>query len=446
MSDDTIVSLSDVTVEFGSPGLLDPLRGRTESGVRAVDAVSLEIESNDVVALVGESGCGKTTLGKTAVGLQRPTDGTVSYRGQDIWATRDGDSSATIPFEEIRHSLQIVHQDPGSSLNGNRTVLSSLGDPLRRWQPELSAEQREATIYQVLERVGLTPVETYATRFPHQLSGGERQRIALGRALLVQPDLVLADEAVSALDVSLRIEMMDLMLELQSTVETSFLFVSHDLANARYLTERAGGRIGVMYLGKLVEIGTPTEIIESPQHPYTKLLRWATPELDPSLARKAKAETPPVRSIDVPDPTSLPSGCRFHPRCPKMLPPETVEIDQKAYNEVLDVRERLDDGELSEPAALLATDDPTQQGLYDELFSVELGGQNREVVERALCAVLDDEPEQASELLRKRFESICERSEPALPDGDHPVACHLETSESATDSSDGRTDGGAPED
>ncbi len=440
MSDDTIVTLSDVTVEFGSPGLLDRLRGRTENSVRAVDSVSLEIESNDVLALVGESGCGKTTLGKTAVGLQRPTDGTVSYRGQDIWAARDGDSAATQSFEEIRHSLQIVHQDPGSSLNGNRTVLSSLSDPLRRWQPSLSAAQREATIHQVLARVGLTPVETYATRFPHQLSGGERQRIALGRALLVQPDLILADEAVSALDVSLRIEMMDLMLELQSVVETSFLFVSHDLANARYLTERAGGRIGVMYLGKLVEIGTPAEIIESPQHPYTKLLRWATPELDPATARQAKTETPPVRSIDVPDPTALPGGCRFHPRCPKMLPPETVEIDQEAYNEVLDVRERLDDGELSEPSALLATDDPTQQGLYDELFSVELGGQNREVVERALRAVLDEEPEQASELLRSRFESICERSEPTLPDGEHPVACHLKTAESAADSSDGRTE------
>jgi len=309
---DPLVSLDDVAVEFEANESVVDLFGEKDT-VRAVDGVDLDVYEEDVVALVGESGCGKTTLGKTMIGVHRPEEGTVSYRGQNVWAARDDKGDVEIPFEDIRQSLQMIHQDPGSSLNPNKRVLNSLGKPLQQSRPELSRSEREEGIKAMLERVGMTPADDYVTRYPHQLSGGEKQRVALIRALFMNPDLILADEAISALDVSLRVEMMDLMLDLQGTFDTSFVFVSHDLANARYLAEKANGRIAVMYLGEIVEIGPVEQIIHNPQHPYTKALRWATPSLDPA----AGTESPPVRRIDIPDPQDPPSGCRFHTRCPE---------------------------------------------------------------------------------------------------------------------------------
>lgn len=312
------------------------LFGLASETVRAVDGVSLDIHENDVVALVGESGCGKTTLGKTAIGVQRPTDGRVLYRGQNVWKTMDergirksatGEHSET----EIRRALQMIHQDPGSSLNANYTVESTLADPLRQWQPDMTAADRRARIYGLLNYVGMSPAEEYAERYPHQLSGGEQQRVALVRALLMNPDLILADEAISALDVSLRVEMMELMLELQAQFDTSYLFISHNLANAKHLTQQAGGRIGIMYLGEIVEIGTPEQIIHDPQHPYTKVLLWATSDL---RDRSAGVSDPPVRSLDVPDSADPPSGCRFHTRCPEARAACTREApDLKAHGD-----------------------------------------------------------------------------------------------------------------
>ncbi|WP_227355859.1 oligopeptide/dipeptide ABC transporter ATP-binding protein [Haladaptatus salinisoli] len=310
-----LLRLEDVEVHFEQKqGILDRFVGkRDENAVKAVDGVSLDIEENDVVALVGESGCGKTTLGKTAIGLQRPTAGSVKYRGQDIWEAKDR-KNAEIPYKDIRRSLQIIHQDPGSSLNPNKTIMKSLQAPLKKWQPSLSSEDRRARVLGMLEHVGMVPPDDYANRFPHQLSGGEKQRTALVRALLMNPDVILADEAVSALDVSLRVETMDLLLDLQDEFDTSFIFVSHNLSNARYLAQKSGGRIGVMYLGRLVEIGSAEELLQNPRHPYTKVLRWSTAELDPD---KAEVGDPPVRTVDIPDPSNPPSGCRFHTRCPK---------------------------------------------------------------------------------------------------------------------------------
>ena len=311
-----VVSLDSVSVHFENERLFG-LVGSEK--VHAVDDVSLTIHENDVVALVGESGCGKTTLGKTAIGVQRPTAGRVTYRGQGIWETRDGDGlfsrndAAAVSFAEIRRSLQMIHQDPGSSLNSNYTVESILADPLKKWKPDLDKRDRKERILGFLEYVGMAPPEDYASRYPHQLSGGEQQRVALIRALLMNPDLILADEAVSALDVSLRVEMMDLMIELQDQFDTSYLFISHDLSNAKYLTEKADGRIGIMYLGELVEIGPAEAVLNNPQHPYTRVLLWATSDLKTS----GEVGDPPVRKIDVPDPADPPSGCRFHTRCPE---------------------------------------------------------------------------------------------------------------------------------
>ena len=323
-TDRPLLSLEDVEVHFqNSSGVFDFLSD--DPPVQAVDGVSLDVGENDVVALVGESGCGKTTLGKTAIGLQRPTGGSVKFRGQDVWAAKDDSKNADIAWGEIRKSLQIIHQDPGSSLNPNQSILTTLAAPLKRWNPGMSREDRRARIYAMLEQVGMLPAADYAQRYPHQLSGGEKQRVALVRALMMNPDAILADEAVSALDVSLRVEIMDLMLELQEQFDTSFVFVSHNFSNARYLAKKAGGRIGVMYLGRLVEIGTVDEVLGDPQHPYTRALRWAATELDPETAGRMEVEAPPLRSVDVPDPVDPPSGCRFHTRCPEAREVCTVE-------------------------------------------------------------------------------------------------------------------------
>ncbi|GAB3670111.1 ABC transporter ATP-binding protein [Halopiger thermotolerans] len=325
MSGDPVISVRDLDVHFEDSSMLnsvtpswltDRLGLEEDPTVHAVDDIDLDLGENDVLALVGESGSGKTTLGKTMVGLTRPTNGSVEYRGHDIWEVRDGEDDE-ITFEEIRRSLQIIHQDPGSALNPYRSVLENLEVPLKRWHPELNYAERRGRILKMLERTGISPPEDYAERYVHQLSGGEQQRVALIRALLVEPEVILADEAVSALDVSLRIGVMDLFLEMQEIFDTSFVFISHDLANARYLAGKSGGKIGVMYLGELVELGTAEEIIQNPKHPYTKVLQWATPELDPEQAEQAMRESPPVRQIDIPDATNPPSGCRFHTRCPK---------------------------------------------------------------------------------------------------------------------------------
>ncbi|WP_423746851.1 ABC transporter ATP-binding protein (plasmid) [Haladaptatus sp. SPP-AMP-3] len=342
MNDAPLLSLKNVEVHFeNEPGPLD-FDGEAQT-VRAVDGVTIDIEENDVISLVGESGCGKTTLGKTAIGLQRPTAGSVEYKGHDIWDIRDGNSDADIAWSDVRRSLQIIHQDPGSSLNPNRRIVSILSEPLRQVSPGLSTGERRERIYSLLDRVGMSPAPDFAERYPHQLSGGEKQRVVLSRALLMNPDVILADEAISALDVSLRVEMMDLMLELQDVFDTSYVFISHDLSNARYFTEHGGGKIGVMYLGKLAELGPAERLIQNPQHPYTEVLRWATPNLGMNMSVTSDF---PMRKIDVPDPINPPSGCRFHTRCPKAREvctretPEPIPVDESSEAACFRVDER----------------------------------------------------------------------------------------------------------
>lgn len=312
----------------------------TSQPIRAVDGVSLEIDENDVVAVIGESGSGKTSFGKTVIGLQEPTGGSIRYRGYDIWELKRRNVLDDMEYSDFRKGMQIVHQDAGAALNPYQTILTILKEPLILWYPELDHADYHERVLEMLRVCGLTPAMEYVDRYPHELSGGEQQRIALVRAMLVEPDLILADEPVSALDPSLRIDLMDLMLELQDMFNTSFLFITHNLEAARYITLKADGEIAIMYLGEIVERGPADEVLENPQHPYTQVLKWATLHSHPDVARELLEEEPPLRDLEAPDVTNVPSGCRFHTRCPK------------AKNAcVEDAPDHLDNGDPSHTAA-----------------------------------------------------------------------------------------------
>jgi len=340
-ADAPVLSLEDVRVEYGSESALmealpDGVKQRfgwEYDRVRAVDGVSLEVGENDVVAVIGESGSGKTTLGKTAVGLREPEAGSVRYRGTDVWELKRRKRIDDMMFEDARQALQIIHQDPSAALNPYRTIMTTLTQPLSQWFPDMTGADRRERVLSLLRECGMTPAKEYENRYPHELSGGEQQRVALLRAMMVEPDLIMADEPVSALDTSLRVDLMDLMLELQDLFDTSYLFVSHHLAHARYIASKADGRIAIMYLGRIVESGPIEEVIGNPSHPYTRILKWATLPAHPDRAREALESDSPLRQLDVPDLVDPPAGCRFHTRCPKAreacvaTSPESAAVD-----------------------------------------------------------------------------------------------------------------------
>jgi peptide/nickel transport system ATP-binding protein len=248
-----------------------------EKTIKAVDDVSLSIGEGEVVCVVGESGCGKTTTGKMVAGLQRPTSGRILFGGEDIWVMPPRE------FARYRQLVQIIHQDPYASLNPAHTVGDILRYPLERHHLVKSNGQMHDRVRQLLQTVDLTPADDFVDKYPHQLSGGQRQRVSVARALTVNPQFIVADEAVSMVDVSIRIALLNMLMRLQRELGMTFLFITHDLAIARYFAR--GGRIAVMYLGRLVELGTNELVIQSPAHPYTRALLSAIPEADPHQTR-----------------------------------------------------------------------------------------------------------------------------------------------------------------
>jgi oligopeptide/dipeptide ABC transporter ATP-binding protein len=273
-------------------------RGREPETLRAVDDVSLRIMRGDTIGLVGESGCGKSTFGRLLLQLERPNDGEVRYEGTVMDA-----AGAT----RIRTKAQIIFQDPFSSLNPRKSVRKAIEEVLAVHRLCPRAE-RKGRVDELLERVGLSP--TLADRRPRQFSGGQRQRIGIARALAVGPEFIVADEPVSALDVSVQAQVLNLLVELQEQLDLTYLFISHNLAVVRHLSRR----VVVMYLGKVVEEAPTAELFENPLHPYTQALMQAVPQLDPDEA----VETPAVEG-DLPNPIHPPSGCHFHPRCPHAM-------------------------------------------------------------------------------------------------------------------------------
>ena len=268
--------------------------------VHAVDGVDFTLRRSEVLALVGESGCGKSTLALLLMGLEDPTAGMVRFEGRDITHLNDHQR------KDLRRKIQMVFQDPYESLNPTQTIQEIVTEPLIV-HGFADVADRDERVLKAMEDAGLKPADVYLSRFPHELSGGQRQRVVIAAVLVLEPEIILADEPVSMLDVSIRAEVINLLADLRITRQIAVIFITHDLGSVGFFADR----VAVMYLGRIVEIGTMLEVLENPQHPYTKALISVIPVPNPRLRHERiilKGETP--------NPINIPSGCRFHPRCP----------------------------------------------------------------------------------------------------------------------------------
>jgi oligopeptide/dipeptide ABC transporter ATP-binding protein len=298
-----LVEVEGLKVHYPLRGsFAERLVGREAGSVKAVDGVSFQLRHGEVLGLVGESGSGKTTLGRTLLRLVEPTSGSIVYDGREITRLPDGEMRA------LRRKMQIVFQDPHASLNPAMDLETAVGHPLKIHGLARDKRQIRNRVAQMLERVGLAPAERFLSKYPGDLSGGQKQRAVLARAIMLNPDLLVADEPVSMLDMSVRAKILELMGDLKQEFDLTYLYITHDLATARFFCDR----IAIMYLGRIVELGPAEEIYASPRHPYTESLLRAIPEPDP-----AKAIPRDLPRGEVPDAVTPPHGCNFHPRCPK---------------------------------------------------------------------------------------------------------------------------------
>jgi oligopeptide/dipeptide ABC transporter ATP-binding protein len=300
-----------------------PIRGgvfrRTTNVVKAVDRVSFLVNKGETFGLVGESGCGKSTVGRSILRLIEPTSGEVLFEGKDVSTLGRGE------LRKVRRDMQMVFQDPFASLNPQMNVFELIEEPLKVHHVYISSERKEK-VYELMETVGLNP--SYADRYPHEFSGGQRQRIGIARALSLQPKLIIADEPVSALDVSIQSQVINLMEDLQDQFGLAYIFIAHDLSVVKHISDR----VGVMYLGRMVEVGSKRNLYKQPAHPYTQALLSAVPVPNPKVKRERI-----LLKGDVPSATNPPQGCAFHPRCPKAFDrckierPELIYLENEHY-------------------------------------------------------------------------------------------------------------------
>lgn len=327
-----IVELNDVYRSF--------VKDREQ--IPVLQDVNLAVYPEEVLCLVGESGCGKTTTGKIIAGLLDASSGDVLYNGKPMESYSQQEQAVA------RRSMQLVHQDPFASLNPTHTIGQTLSFPLKRHKMVKNRNELRRRIWELLTLVDLTPPGDIVNKYPHQLSGGQRQRVSIARALTVNPNLIVADEAVSMVDVSIRIGILKMLHNLRDVFKLSIVFITHDLALAKYFAWE--GRIAVMYLGRIVEIGRTQDVIANPAHPYTRALLSAVPEADPNITRRKQPMQ--LRSEDIPSLTAIPSGCAFHPRCP-FYQPGICDTDVPALTSPPDYRQEIACTPLTQEGRLL---------------------------------------------------------------------------------------------
>lgn len=297
MEDKVLVEVQNLKMYFQTEGSF----ALTKKYIKAVDDISFKLFKGETFGLVGESGCGKSTLGRTVLGLYKANSGKVMFEGENIFSLNQK------KMKEMRKKMQLIFQDPSASLNPRKTIADILNEPFHIHQAGTKTE-REAKIKSLMERVGLS--EYHLSRYPHEMSGGQKQRVGIARALALNPKLIICDEAVSALDVSIQAQVINLLEDLQKEYDLTYLFISHNLSVVHHICNR----VGVMYLGKLVEIGNHEDIYRNTLHPYAKALISAIPQTDPDQAKERI-----LLKGDVPSPADPPSGCRFHTRCPEAI-------------------------------------------------------------------------------------------------------------------------------
>ena len=334
-----LISVNGLRVHF--PVAARRLFGWSRQVVKAVDGLSLDIRQGETMGLVGESGCGKTTLGRAILRLVEPTSGEINFRGRDLAHLSKAEMRAQ------RRHLQVIFQDPYASLNPRMTVSQIIGEPLETFRLA-TGEAKKQRVQELMEMVGLSP--RFLKRYPHEFSGGQRQRIGIARALAVDPEFIVADEPISALDVSIQAQIMNLLDRLRREKNLTYLFISHDLRAVRHVSDR----LAVMYLGKIVELGESRAIYENPLMPYTKALISAVPVPDPKIE---SARRRIVLEGDVPSPINPPSGCRFHTRCPfaieacRSVEPQLVEIKSNHFAACIRISPEEPDVERVAPGA-----------------------------------------------------------------------------------------------
>ncbi|HVR62047.1 MAG TPA: oligopeptide/dipeptide ABC transporter ATP-binding protein [Polyangia bacterium] len=305
-AEDVLLSVRDLRVHFPVGGGL----GRPAGVVRAVDGVSFDVRRGETLGLVGESGCGKSSTGRAVLQLLRPTSGQVLFDGQELsglWRRRFGAWRWSRPLRQLRRRMQMIFQDPYASLNPRMTIEQIVAEPLVNFGVA-SGQALRRRVQELLARVGMDP--RYVRRYPHEFSGGQRQRIGIARALALSPEVVICDEPISALDVSIQAQILNLLKELQRDLGLTYVFIAHDLAAVRHISDR----IAVMYLGRIVEVADAETLVRAPAHPYSRALISAVPVPDPETERRRQ---PIILGGDVPSPMTPPSGCRFHTRCPQ---------------------------------------------------------------------------------------------------------------------------------